>query len=416
MRFLFFIGIIIFMVFHCVLYSQINITYKDFINTYLNNSGMYQNVQKETLDILTSNPQMNKLFDDGIKSFTFNEIMGIIRNPEAMLDTTTNESVILLFGTTLAYLEIADAQVETSKYIMNALQRKAAFNTASGNNNGILIPMHTPIGSFDINFYTDAPLMQLDYIINKPANQTDYESISKAIEMLPIPHINAYFQINFGPVPLALTLRGGMSFGFKELYGAAVNDVEIESLGWNIGASLKAYLFRTKYFFGDIRTDFNYDATVLNLAANNRYIYVPLRLGFLGGTDTGVVFNGNAFIKSKWQTFTVSPKVVFGFKFKEEVKYIKYFSAYAALSADIAFGNVDFNMGINGMGSYANIVGNSITVNELYIPHTSAASKYVLCDIRLSLGVDIFYQSLSFEFGFLTKQFGISLIPINIRF
>ena len=416
MRFLFFIGIIIFMVFHCVLYSQINITYKDFINTYLNNSGMYQNVQKETLDILTSNPQMNKLFDDGIKSFTFNELMGIIRNPEAMLDTTTNESVILLFGTTLAYLEIADAQVETSKYIMNALQRKAAFNTASGNNNGILIPMHTPIGSFGINFYTDAPLMQLDYIINKPANQTDYESISKAIEMLPIPHINAYFQINFGPVPLALTLRGGMAFGFKELYGAAVNDVEIESLGWNIGASLKAYLFRTKYFFGDIRADLNYDEGNLNLNARDRYIYIPLRLGFLGGTDTGVVFNGNAFLQSKWKTFSLSPKLVFGFKMQDKVPVIQYLAAYFSVGADIIFGRKKKKIGINGIGSYANIVNNSIKVDDLYIPNTSLESYYKFYDMRIGFYFDIFYQSFAIEYGIFTKQFSVSFIPINIRF
>ena len=46
--------------------------------------------------------------------------------------------------------------------------------------------------------------------------------------------------MNLGPLPLALTVRGGMSLGFKDIYGIVVNDVEIESLGYNIGASLKA--------------------------------------------------------------------------------------------------------------------------------------------------------------------------------
>ena len=211
---------------------------------------MYNNIPKETLDILTSSEQMNKLFDDGIKSFTFGELISIAQNPEKVLDTTTNESVILLVGTTLGFLEVANMQQGTAAVVLNALKKKTAFNAASGNNTGLLIPMHTPIGSFGINLYSDVPLLHIDYIKNPTRTQNDYEALSKALDILPIPHVNAYFQVNLGPIPLALTLRGGISLGFKEIYGAVVNDVEIESLGWNIGASLKAYLFRTKYFFG----------------------------------------------------------------------------------------------------------------------------------------------------------------------
>ncbi len=146
MRVLFSISAIIFAVSYSALYSQINVTYKDFMNTYLSTSGMYQDIPKETLDILISNPQMNKLFDDGIKSFTFGELIGIIQNPESILDTTTNESVILLFGTTIGYLEAASMQQKTAQVVINSLQKKAAFNAASGNHTGLLIPMHTPIG------------------------------------------------------------------------------------------------------------------------------------------------------------------------------------------------------------------------------------------------------------------------------
>ena len=45
--------------------------------------------------------------------------------------------------------------------------------------------------------------------------------------------------------------------------------------------------------------DFNYDEGNLKMSANNRNVYVPLYLGYNGGTDTGVVFNGNAFLESK---------------------------------------------------------------------------------------------------------------------
>lgn len=276
--------------------------------------------------------------------------------------------------------------------------------------------MHTPIGSLGINIYSDVPLMQLDYIKNPPKNQNDYESLSKALEILPIPHINAYLQVNLGPIPLALTLRGGISLGFKEVYGAVVNDVEIESLGWNIGASLKAYLFRTKYFFGDLRFDFNYDVGNLKMAANNRNVYVPLYLGFNGGTDTGVVFNGNAFLESKWKTFALSPKLVFGFKMQDKVPVIQYLAAYFSVGADIIFGNLESKIGVNGIGSYANIVNSSIKVDDLYIPNTSSKSSYKFYDMRIGFYFDIFYQSFAIEYGIFTKQFGVSFIPINIRF
>ena len=399
------------------LYSQFpGLNYNTFINAYIEYTGIYNNIPKETLDILTSSEQMNKLFDDGIKSFTFGELISIAQNPEKVLDTTTNESVILLVGTTLGFLEVANMQQGTAAIVLNALKKKTAFNAASGNNTGLLIPMHTPIGSFGINLYSDVPLLHIDYIKNPTRTQNDYEALSKALDILPIPHVNAYFQVNLGPIPLALTLRGGISLGFKEIYGAVVNDVEIESMGWNIGASLKAYLFRTKYFFGDLRFDFNYDVGNLNLDVRNRNIYVPLYLGFNGGTETGVVFNGNAFLRSKWKTFALSPKLVFGFKMQEKVPVIQYLAAYFSVGADITFGSMESTVGVNGIGSYANIVGHEITANDLYIPNSSDKQSYKLYDMRVGFHFDIFYQSLAIEYGIFTKQFAVSFIPINIRF
>ena len=396
-------------------YSQLpTIDYKTFINEYINSTGMYKDIPNSTLDILTKSKQMNKLFDDGIKSFTFGELITIIQNPEKILDTTTNESVILLVGTTLGFLELANMQQGTATMVINALKNKTAFNAASGNNTGLLIPMHTPIGSFGINLYSDVPLFSAEKIKNNRKN--DYESLSESLNLLPIPHINAYLQVNLGPLPLALTIRGGISLGFKDIYGIVVNDVEIESLGYNIGASLKAYLFRTKYFFGDLRMDFNYDEGHLKMSTDNRNVYVPLYLGYNGGTDTGVVFNGNAFLESKWKTFALSPKIVFGFKMRDKVPVIQYLDAYFSVGADIVFGNLSSRVGVNGIGSYANIVGHEITVNDLYVPNSEDKMSYKLYDMRIGFHFDIFYQSFSIEYGIFTKQLAISFIPINIRF
>lgn len=156
-----------------------NIDYGTFINAYVESTGRYNNIPKETLNILTDSKQMNKLFDDGIKTFTFGELITIAQNPEKILDTTTNESVILLVGTTLGFLELANMQQGSATLVINALKKKTAFNAASGNNTGLLIPMHTPIGSFGINLYSDVPLYSAEKI--KKSTQNDYESLSKSL-------------------------------------------------------------------------------------------------------------------------------------------------------------------------------------------------------------------------------------------
>ena len=130
---------------------------------------------------------------------------------------------------------------------------------------------------------------------------------------------------------MSLTLRGGGAFGFKDLFAKVINDVEVEAIGYNVGVSLKTFLFRTKYFFGDFRADFNFEESKISLAVKKRYVYVPIRLGYDGGTDTGVVFNGNAFLESKWKAYAISPKIVFGLKIKEKIPVIQYFSSYLML-------------------------------------------------------------------------------------
>ena len=245
---------------------------------------------------------------------------------------------------------------------------------------------------------------------------SDYKSISEAIKYIPIPHLNAFFQINFGPVPLSLTFRGGGAFGFRGLFATVINDVEVEAIGYNLGLSFKAFLFRTEYFFGDFRTDLNFESGKIGLDVKKRYIYIPIRLGYNGGTDTGVVFNGNAFLESKWKAVGISPKVVVGFKFKERVPKVEYFSAYFSLGADITYGIVDSKIGINGIGSYANIVGHTLTVNDLNVPTSLDKRDFWHYDMRIGFHFDIFLQSFSIEYSIFGKQFAFQIIPINIRF
>lgn len=101
---------------------------------------------------------------------------------------------------------------------------------------------------------------------------------------------------------------------------------------------------------------------------------------------------------------------------KDKVPVIQYLAAYFSLGADITFGSLQSKVGVNGIGSYANIVGHKITVDDLYVPNSEDKMSYKLYDMRVGFHFDIFYQSLAIEYGIFTKQFAISFIPINIRF
>ena len=410
------------------LYPQLDITiplnYDDFLKTYLKTEGLYNNLSEETINALTHNAQINNIFQQWKGQLKYGELLAIIREPNSILTNTTNENIILIFGTTIGYLEAANMQLETALSIANSLKSKISFNANSGNNNGLLIPMHTPLGSFGINLYVDTPIFNIQKAVTYPIEAdgkqyesvSDFKSISDAVKYIPIPHLNAYFQINWWHIPMSLTLRGGGALGFKGLFGTIINDVEVEAIGYNFGLSLKAFLFRTKYFFGDFRTDFNFESGKIGLDVKKRYIYIPIRLGYRGGTDTGVVFNGNAFLESKWKAYAISPKVVVGFKFKERVPKVQYFSAYFSLGADITYGIVDSQIGINGIGSYANIVGHTLEINDLNVPNSFDKRDFWHYDMRIGFHFDIFFQSISIEYAIFGKQFAFQIIPINIRF
>ena len=404
------------------LYSQQS--YSDFVNSYLEINGIYNNISKEALDSLINNSQINDLFEQWKRGVNDqNKILDIIKNPNLM-STNTNENVILMFGATIGYLEAANKQLETASSIVNSIKSRISFNVNSGNNSGLLIPMNTPIGSFGLNLYVDTPVLDIikakTYKVGNNEEEyesiNDYKSLSDAAKYIPIPHLNAYCQINLGPVPLSLTLRGGGAFGFKGLFATIINDVEVEAIGYNFGLSLKAFLFRTKYFFGDFRTDLNFESGKIGLNVKNRYVYVPVSLGNNGGIDTGVVFNGNAFLESKWKAVGISPKVVVGFKFKERVPKVQYFSAYFSLGADITYGIVDSKIGINGIGSYANVEGHTLGISDLNIPTSLDKRDFWHYDMRIGFHFDIFFQSLSIEYSIFSKQFAFQIIPINIRF
>lgn len=398
------------------LYSQgieIEITYENFLNTLISDEPEYSNIAGDIAAVLGGSAQMDTLFQEAITNLRYFELLALAQNPSSLLETTTNESVILLIGTTLGFLEAYRAQNTINNALFGKVKSRMSFVAASGGSYGLVIPTYFPLGVFGLSVYMDIPDYNHETV--SLTSEYDYAVVANAVASAPMPYVQAFTTINFWTLPLSMGIRLGILPGFESLYKQFVTDVDMESLGFHVGVDLKYLIYRNEYFFVDFRTDLNFDMGDFKMRLN-RDLYIPLELGFNGGTQTGVVFNGDVFSEFSWQIFAVTPKIVGGFKFREKVPYIDYFALYGSVGVDLVFGNIKTMTGVNATSTYANIVGNQHTINDVVLPNSELKSEYFVYDVRLSVTLDIFYMSFFVEYGVLSKNIAVSFTPLVFKF
>lgn len=173
----------------------------------------------------------------------------------------------------------------------------------SGNNYGMIIPLRTPLFSLATGLYTDFP----SYSEKKKTVSENYyyHNLINGLDAVPLPYLQFSGQANLWKLPISLAFRAGFLLGFKDLYKQFVRDIEMESSGFNVGGEIKTLIWRNDYFFFDLRADINYSAGSFK-SSLEKELYIPIRLGYLGGTDTGVVFDANAGFDARWKTFSYS--------------------------------------------------------------------------------------------------------------
>ena len=83
-----------------------------------------------------------------------------------------------------------------------------------------------------------------------------------------------------------------------------------------------------------------------------------------------------------------------------------------------AFYNGEYNINVGDMYliSPNNKNDPNYIIKTSHHDQDSGSGQYFAYDIRLGLNIDIFYQSISIEYAFLSKSFSIMFMPFVYRF
>ncbi len=374
-------------------YTQITyVDYSNFLDVLLGSDDMseYKDITPAMGDILNSSSQIQNLFYDVISDMSYGDLMSLANNPFEILESTTNENVILLFGSVMAFTSTYQLQQEVNALVFDKLKTRMSFVAAGGGSGyGFIVPTSETFGSLSLGMRIDIPDDFYSNIGSIDFGSSDaYDGIANALVSAPLPYLYMNWSANFDNLPLTLGLQVGFVPGAEWIYGMFINDITMSSFGINMGSEFK-YLFyeRQSLFLEndklliDTRLSFNYDFGKYDLTFN-RNIFVPVEIGFLGGTTTGVVYNGDLTGGFEWNTLVISPKVAVAYEMNN-LAYVDSITLHGSLAVDFSFGHLSSTMGMNDITSYANIVGNSITITDVEIPNSTLSGNYNAYDIRL---------------------------------
>ena len=395
------------------LYSQQYVPeFDEFIGSFINANLDYLIVSNEIMKTVITSKELENLYKSGITNFTPAEINNIRDNPNKIFEYTTNESLILMGGTVLAVFETVKTQYNLNMALLDKFQKRLSFLAGSGNNYGMIIPMRTPLFSLAMGLYTDFPSYSKK---NKTVSENYYHhNFINGFDAVPMPYFQVSGQANLWKLPVSLWFRADVLLGTKDLYSQFVKDIEMEASGFSIGGEIKTLIWRNDYFFSDLRADINYNMGTFK-SSLEKEIYIPITLGYLGGTDTGVLFDANPGFDASWKTFFVAPKLTFGFKMKDRVPYVQYLGASFSISYDSSFIDINIKNYIKSSSAYANIEGYSKILTDIKFYDFETKKNLYYGDLRFNLTLDVFYMSLSLEYAIFSKMWSLMIIPVLIR-
>lgn len=386
--------------------------FQDFLGSFINANLDYLIVSNEIMKTVLTSKELENLYKDGMKDFTETELVNIKNNPNKIFEYTTNESLILMGGTVLAVFETVKTQYNLNMALLDKFQKRLSFLAGSGNNYGMIIPMRTSLFSLAMGLYTDFPSYSKK---NKTVSENYYHhNFINGLDAVPMPYFQVSGQANLWKLPVSLGFRAGVLLGTKNLYSQFVRDIEMETSGFSIGGEIKTLIWRNDYFFLDLRADINYNMGTFK-SSLEKEIYMPITLGYLGGTDTGVLFDANPGFDANWKTFFVAPKLTFGFKMKDRVPYVQYLGVSFSISYDSSFIDINIKNYIKSSSAYANIEGYSKILTDIKFYDFETKKNLYYGDLRFNLTLDVFYMSLSLEYAVFSKMWSLMIIPVLIR-
>ncbi|WP_295161822.1 hypothetical protein [uncultured Brachyspira sp.] len=408
--------IYIFITYICCLslYSQSIYNSDLFYNFLTNYSLEYDKNILEDIDYLKTQDFIIKYWSNAynkinnLGSSNWGAINGSVSNIHKYTD---DNDVAFFIGAVKGMSYFYESGMDRMGILFEALKRKINMSAASGDNYGLIIPMHFPLGTAGISAYVNWQLPD-----SKIKGESYYLEYIRALERVPIPYVQIFGQINCWTAPLSIGLKFAFAPGLSGLYKPFIKDIEVLSTAYHAGLDMKFYIWRNKYFFADARLDFNFDMGEISLSSKSRNYFfdVPIE----NAVNSGVIFNLSQSLGGKWTSFALTPKVVFGFKFQEKVPVIDYFAAYFLVGVDLIYSFADANYNINSdiFLNSPNSKNDDYNIKNAYTDKGSRKSQYFAYDVRFGLNIDIFYQSLSIEYALFSKSFSIMFMPFVYRF
>ena len=132
-------------------------------------------------------------------------------DPYKIYRYTDNNDVAFLLGASSGLAYLYEGNIDKMSTLMNKLKRKINMSAASGDNYGIIIPLHYPLGTIGLSTYVkfqlpDERLEGVGY----------WNDMINALDHVPIPYVQLSTQIKCWTAPMSL----GLTFtylGYKDL-------------------------------------------------------------------------------------------------------------------------------------------------------------------------------------------------------
>lgn len=392
------------------IYSQTADLY-DFFNSYFTSKGLNNS---DAINFVLQNSYLPSFFDGAknyINNINPNDWTKVLNDPSLISLYTENEDVVLMMAGAEYLYDTYMFNLGVSSLVMDKLKRKAFFNAASGDNYGLVIPLHFPLGTVGVGTYVN---MSYDTFTKNIKDNNNFVNIVNAIDRVALPYVQLFASINAWTAPISIGLRFSFLPGYSDLFSPFIKDTYVEALGVHGGLDIKFYIYRNKYIFLDARTDFNFDYGTLNLSYKNSASYQEYDADH--SINTGAFITSDASLRNKWTSFAVTPKIVFGFKPKDRVPYIDYLAVYGFVGVDFVYSSLD----VGGQFSVNTIKSSfpNSAEHDFYmdIPSFGLKDSYFYYDIRFGLTIDIFYQSISVEYALYSKSFSFNFVPFVYRF
>lgn len=169
------------------LYSQnINSEYNQFITKYFQMNNKYNHGY---IDYVSDNKYMINFFNNA-KKFIENinpQFWTDILNNPSLIEKYPESPNIILFMSSMEFLyDIYNFNMSVGYAIEQKIKRKIQFNAASGDNYGLIIPLHFPLGTAGIGTYLN---FQLEDTKSSLKYDNDFARLINAIDKVPFPYI-----------------------------------------------------------------------------------------------------------------------------------------------------------------------------------------------------------------------------------